>query len=356
MLLRSSNPRMSRVVMTRAGRPDFAANGHRGAEPVGSNAVTKAGRGSQNHVLNKISIPVEIGGDKAESLATPILTQKPSGSSPRAGSLMPSGETEINDSNEANSPGQPAAPALSPNWSGNPPNLSVAKRMASRDESSSAAGSMYSSSTPTGPSPSGRVPISNLTFGGVHINDLPLQDLHARKRELKQQLKQYDMNFAKIHGRMPVKAEKEPIRHLYESYNALKARITYLEREGAVVSGPPMPYRRSSADRASLSNASTGSVGSAASDASSGDEGLADIHEPQRSSIASRRCHQNPALQLAPRRRTLLHSRPRRANCTRCYAHTRRISSSYTTDKCQALLISVLWLVNIGGTKKSRRQ
>jgi len=284
MLLRSSNPRMSRVVMTRAGRPDFAANGHRGAEPVGSNAVVKAGRSSQNHVLNKISIPVEIGGDKAESLATPILTQKPSGSSPRAGSLMPSGETEISNSDEANSPGQPAAPALSPNWSGNPPNMSVAERMARRDESSSSAGSMYSSSTPTGPSPSGRVPISNLTFGGVHINDLPVQDLNARKRELKQQLKQYDMNFAKIHGRMPVKAEKEPIRHLYESYNALKARITYLEREGTVVSGPPMPYRRSSADRASLSNASTGSVGSAASDASSGDEGLADIHEPQRTS------------------------------------------------------------------------
>jgi hypothetical protein len=117
------------------------------------------------------------------------------------------------------------------------------------------------------------------------MNDLPLQDLQARKRELKQQLKQYDMNFAKIHGRMPVKAEKEPIRHLYESYNALKSRITYLEREGSNPSGPPMPYRRSSSDRGSMAHSSAGSVGSVASDASSGDEFTPmDIREPPRSS------------------------------------------------------------------------
>jgi hypothetical protein len=49
---------------------------------------------------------------------------------------------------------------------------------------------------------------------------------------LKAQLKQYDMNFARKHGRMPVKAEKEPIRHLYENYNSLKSEIQRLEAEG----------------------------------------------------------------------------------------------------------------------------
>ncbi len=57
-------------------------------------------------------------------------------------------------------------------------------------------------------------------------------DLQARKRELKQQLKQYDINFVAQHGRMPVKAEKEPIRHLYESYNRLKSQISQMERDG----------------------------------------------------------------------------------------------------------------------------
>jgi DNA replication and checkpoint protein len=61
---------------------------------------------------------------------------------------------------------------------------------------------------------------------------MPFADLQARKRDLKQQLKQYDMNFARKHGRMPVKAEKEPIRHLYESYNTLKSQITQMEQEG----------------------------------------------------------------------------------------------------------------------------
>ena len=64
------------------------------------------------------------------------------------------------------------------------------------------------------------------------LANLTLSELQARKRDLKQQLKQYDMNFARRHGRMPVKAEKEPIRNLYESYNALKSQISLMEQEG----------------------------------------------------------------------------------------------------------------------------
>ena len=58
-----------------------------------------------------------------------------------------------------------------------------------------------------------------------------LQDLQRQKRELKSQLKQYDYNFRRQHGRMPVKTEKEPIRHLYETYNSLKAKITQIESD-----------------------------------------------------------------------------------------------------------------------------
>ncbi|KAL3804623.1 hypothetical protein ACHAW5_011198 [Stephanodiscus triporus] len=73
-------------------------------------------------------------------------------------------------------------------------------------------------------------------------------ELHQRKRELKQQLKLYDLNFHTQHGRMPKKREKEPIRHLYESYNAYKDQISVIERgEEEEADGPP-----SEADMSSL--------------------------------------------------------------------------------------------------------
>jgi hypothetical protein len=56
--------------------------------------------------------------------------------------------------------------------------------------------------------------------GSSELANLTLSELQARKRELKQQLKQYDWNFARRHGRKPVKAEQEPIRNLYASYHA----------------------------------------------------------------------------------------------------------------------------------------
>jgi len=77
------------------------------------------------------------------------------------------------------------------------------------------------------PSPGFSGNSSNTDLGYMNLTEL-----QARKRDLKQQLKQYDMNFARKHGRMPQKPEKEPIRHLYETYNTLKSTITQLEREG----------------------------------------------------------------------------------------------------------------------------
>ena len=62
------------------------------------------------------------------------------------------------------------------------------------------------------------------------VSMMSLAELQQRKRELKQQLKLYDMNFHAQNGRMPEKREKEPIRHLYESYNAYKNQISVIEK------------------------------------------------------------------------------------------------------------------------------
>jgi len=69
------------------------------------------------------------------------------------------------------------------------------------------------------------------------VSVMSLAELQQRKRELKQQLKLYDMNFHQQHGRMPEKREKEPIRHLYESYNAYKNQISVIEK-GEAQAGP----------------------------------------------------------------------------------------------------------------------
>ena len=119
--------------------------------------------------------------------------------------------------------GRSSSSSLSPHWT----SRQVRNRISGDDRST--ADSSVSESVPgTSVSPP---PVMSMEFAG-----LSLKELQARKRDLKQQLKQYDMDFARVNGRMPVKAEKEPIRHLYESYNALKSQITYMENEGRMSS------------------------------------------------------------------------------------------------------------------------
>jgi hypothetical protein len=99
------------------------------------------------------------------------------------------------------------------------------------------------------------------------VTQMSLPELQQRKRELKQQLKMYDLNFHAQHGRMPEKREKEPIRHLYESYNAYKNQITVIEK-GEAQPGPgtaafrgrdcvvPTPVNEPVAERISPTNQS----------------------------------------------------------------------------------------------------
>jgi hypothetical protein len=146
-------------------------------------------------------------------------------------------------------PSNAAVTAMASQWGNQPavrPHAVSASGDGSPNNSSRAAYSTASAATPGSPVPN----YSNINVPGgvVNANTSPtFADLQARKRELKQQLKQYDMSFARRHGRMPVKAEKEPIRHLYEAYNNLKAEIARMEQDGRhlqsamIVTGPPSP-------------------------------------------------------------------------------------------------------------------
>jgi hypothetical protein len=181
-LERMNDPRVKRVIKKRAGRAKNA-----------------------DAIMNQISIPVEIGqSDNDRSSPTVSLIPSPASAS---------------DSYSA------STQSLTPQWA-----TKIARRRSGDRESMITSRGGYSAvSQPSSPSPA---PDSAL---------LTLADLQARKRELKQQLKQYDMSFARKHGRMPVKAEKEPIRHLYENYNALKSQISHLEQEGRHATSPMTP-------------------------------------------------------------------------------------------------------------------
>jgi hypothetical protein len=212
MLLGSNNSRITRVVMTKAGR----------LSDVGNSAQSSG----QDNVLKQLSIPAEIGELEPDGNAVP-------GSGPMGPS---SGEKTYNDGADIflgqgqSSGGQ----SLPPQWG----NQVVRRRSGSneRPPHDSFSGSSPTSNKPFS-SPSGSVSSAN---SSDIMGMLPLSDLQARKRDLKQQLKHYDMNFARKHGRMPVKSEKEPIRNLYENYNALKSQITTMELDGRTMAMLPL--------------------------------------------------------------------------------------------------------------------
>jgi hypothetical protein len=186
-LSRSNDPQMSRIVKARAGRAnsfDYAFKHHIG----------------QDNDLVRLQIPAEIGeGDQS--------SQIPGVSDPFRDMASKAGQT------------------LPPQWGGS---QSIRRPRTTNDG--------FSSPVPK-PIPSSSSPND--------LNILSFSELQARKRDLKQQLKQYDMNFARRHGRMPVKAEKEPIRHLYEKYNALKSQMNNMEQEGRRQSGAVSPVASS---------------------------------------------------------------------------------------------------------------
>lgn len=124
-------------------------------------------------------------------------------------------------------------------------------------------------SLPGAPRPFQELPSLSPSNVPPDTSKMSFAELQACKRDLKQQLKQYDMNFVRRHGRMPVKSEKEPIRNLYECYNSLKTQITELERGGqhlpsastAAVSLPVQPVLHRTVSPPSGSEGSDESIG-----------------------------------------------------------------------------------------------
>lgn len=189
MLLRMNSPQISTVVMKRAGRRSFAL----------LNDVNQG----QSSMLDELSIPTEIGEHRQEGVLS---------NSARSNSSL---DAQGNQT-------------LAPQWG----DQIMRRRSGSNDF------------TPTSHIPRPASSPGTPTRGSGDLSSLSLPELQAQKRELKQQLKQYDMSFARRHGRMPVKAEKEPIRHLYERYNALKGHISEMEQEGRRSASPttsPVP-------------------------------------------------------------------------------------------------------------------
>lgn len=205
MLLRSNNPAASRVVVRRAGRP--------------------------NETLPDLNLPVEISDSDQD-------------------------QTQSGAESDSSGPMPTARQHPAPQWPARHlrPRVSDDRPIASPEPK--VPPSNRSPSPPSTPSASSPLP--------ADLSNLSLSDLQGKKRDLKQQLKQYDVSFARRHGRMPVKAEKEPIRHLYEAYNALKNQISLIEREGRHIPGgmtsPSAPNTSRTSSPSSISDSShTGS-------------------------------------------------------------------------------------------------
>ena len=260
LLLQSSNPLLSRVVMIRAGRP----------EDIG---IKLSAQQQSDSVLNRLSIPIEISTESDRSVGlAPIrssLVPIPPASIPTHGDHQLGVEVFINPVY-----GSSAAAVSSPTWTNVPPRV----RLSGQDRD------MFSSpNTPPQYSPPGGSPTAGMI---AEMAAMTFPELQVRKRELKQQLKQYDMDFARKHGRMPVKAEKEPIRHLYENYNSLKSEITKIEHDGTMNSRqtqpsvPQQPQISISRPHLLRSTSGSGPDSSGESDTTSSEPGIALCRAP----------------------------------------------------------------------------
>ncbi|KAL7539831.1 hypothetical protein ACHAXR_009648 [Thalassiosira sp. AJA248-18] len=169
-------------------------------------AERSVGKPSPPKPPNHLSIPLDMGGEESDSALPRRL------------------ETRTGQRGDDSVEVVPVAPSVSPNW------RNRQQQQPSNQQKQTGGG--ISPSSPRGQKSSSR---SRSSLPDVSV--MSLAELQQRKRELKQQLKLYDMNFHAQHGRMPEKREKEPIRHLYESYNAYKNQITVIEK-GEAQPGP----------------------------------------------------------------------------------------------------------------------
>jgi hypothetical protein len=176
----------------------------------------RAATSPASRLLIHLSIPLDMGTDYSDVAMSKTRLET------RTGQRLDDG-VEVEMIPEPSTPVSASASA-SPNW----------RNRQQRSPQQSLVGGQ----SPTAiASPGQRSSSSRSRSGLPDISLMSLAELQQRKRELKQQLKLYDMNFHAQHGRMPEKREKEPIRHLYESYNAYKNQISVIEN-GEAQPGP----------------------------------------------------------------------------------------------------------------------
>lgn len=76
------------------------------------------------------------------------------------------------------------------------------------------------------------------------MKNMNQQDLKEERRKIRNQLKEYDATFYKKHNRMPEKREKEPIRHLYEKYNSIRAQLESLRTDSSTCTISSLPLQK----------------------------------------------------------------------------------------------------------------
>lgn len=71
-----------------------------------------------------------------------------------------------------------------------------------------------------------KLDLDNIKISGKHLITLTLEELQGEKKKVKNELKAYDIHFAKTFSRPPNRHEKEPMRHIYMYYKKLKQAIS----------------------------------------------------------------------------------------------------------------------------------
>lgn len=200
MLLRSADPRISSYMAKRGLSMEQQ-------KPVSPNPP------------NHLSIPLDMGGEDSDSALPRRLETRDVG---------------VRGSDDGSVEVVPVAPpsSESPTWR----NRQQQQQQHSQPREQPMQRQNSGGSSPGEPH-SRKSPSSRSRISLPDVSVMSLAELQQRKRELKQQLKLYDMNFHAQHGRMPEKREKEPIRHLYESYNTYKQQMTTIEK-GEAQPGP----------------------------------------------------------------------------------------------------------------------
>jgi hypothetical protein len=76
-------------------------------------------------------------------------------------------------------------------------------------------------------------PISLMEIPRPDVNCMSLVKLIGKKKEIKGLLREFDRRYLLKHQQLPLKADKEQIRVLYDYYKAIKRRIAVLEVGGS---------------------------------------------------------------------------------------------------------------------------